>query len=333
MKRAGIYNPYWDSLGGGERYTAAVVKLLINQGWQVDVWWHQNISQEVLSRFGIDINKANFIPTQPYSNYDLIFWISDGSIPVSLAKKTIIHFQVPFQKSSFLNKLKIRLYKNIVCNSYFTKKFIDKNYLVTSKVIYPPVDIDQLKPLKKQNIIVSIARISRLLHAKRQDVLIEAFIKLHSQLKNWKLILAGGCQDEEYLAYLQRLIGKSPVEIITNPSLAKVHQLLGQAKIFWSATGYGVDANLYPERMEHFGITVVEAMACGTVPIVTACGGHLETVTLETGFLWNTLEELVGATKQITKKTIKLNTMAQAGILRSKQFSEKEFNSKFKAIL
>ena len=34
--RAAVYNPYWETMGGGERYTASFVKLLQDSGWQVD---------------------------------------------------------------------------------------------------------------------------------------------------------------------------------------------------------------------------------------------------------------------------------------------------------
>jgi hypothetical protein len=37
--RAAIYNPYLDTLGGGERYTLAVATTLFKNGYQVDIEW------------------------------------------------------------------------------------------------------------------------------------------------------------------------------------------------------------------------------------------------------------------------------------------------------
>ena len=37
--KAAIYNPYLDSLGGGERYAMAVAQVLVKKGYQTDVYW------------------------------------------------------------------------------------------------------------------------------------------------------------------------------------------------------------------------------------------------------------------------------------------------------
>jgi glycosyltransferase involved in cell wall biosynthesis len=69
--------------------------------------------------------------------------------------------------------------------------------------------------------------------------------------------------------------------------------LLQSAKIYWHATGFAEDETTHPERMEHFGITTVEAMAAGCVPVVINKGGHPEIIQHGVnGFLWNTREEL-----------------------------------------
>jgi len=37
--RAAIYDPYLDTLGGGERYCLTVAEILLKNGWQVDLFW------------------------------------------------------------------------------------------------------------------------------------------------------------------------------------------------------------------------------------------------------------------------------------------------------
>lgn len=334
MKRAAIFSPAWDSLGGGERYATAFAKLLLDNGYQVDIWWSENISKSLQTRFGIDISNATFIPF-PHNyqlstlKYKLIFWVTDGSLPISLAKKTIIHYQVPFISPAILNKIKARLYIS-VCNSFYTRRVIDKTYGINSQVIYPPVDLEYFKPQVKNNSIVSIARFSTLLHAKRQDTLIEAFSRISSQLPGWELILAGGSADPEYVSRLKKQVKNLPVKIITNPSLSKIRQLLGAAKIFWSATGFGIDVVRNPEKAEHFGITVVEAMSAGAVPVVTNAGGHMETVIDgQTGILWSTLNQLTKLTIKLAKDNTRLQELATQSMERSKLFSVNIFNSAF----
>lgn len=334
MKKAAIFSPSWDSLGGGERYATALAKLLLDNGYQVDIWWPEDISKPLQSRFGIDISGANFIPFPHYYqlstiNYQLVFWVTDGSLPISLAKKTIIHYQIPFLSAGFLNKIKALLYTS-VCNSFYTKQVIDKTYGINSQAIYPPVDLEYFQPQTKTNSIVSIARFSTLLHAKRQDTLIEAFSRISSQLPGWELILAGGSTDPEYVSRLKKQVKKLPVKVITNPTLSKIRQLLGSAKIFWSATGFEIDIARHPEKAEHFGITVVEAMSAGAVPIVTNAGGHTETVIDgQTGMLWSSLDQLTELTLKLAKDNTRLQKLATQGRERSKLFSVNIFNSAF----
>lgn len=334
MKHAAVYNPYWDSLGGGERYCAAFIKLLLDNGYQVDINWPDDLSQKIYSRFGINISQASFKTLGKLKDYDLVFWVSDGSVPTSRAKRTIIHFQVPFHDSKsgrLANVLKLKFYQ-VVCNSFFTKSFIDKTYHINSTVIHPPVDVNKFSPATKKNQIISLARFSRRLHAKRQDTLIQAFSKL--RLKNWKLVLAGGADDPAYLSQLKSQAGNLPVYFVVDPTARKIVELLGESKIFWSATGYGVDPLKFPEKMEHFGITPVEAMAARCVPIVTAKGGHLETVVQnQSGYLYNTIEELVKYTTNLAKDASMLNKISYHAQARSKNFSTEVFNQKFAQLL
>ena len=88
-KRALIHDPYCESLGGGERYTCTFVELLLEQNWEVDIYWHRDVSKDIMERFGIDISKAHYCHELITNNYDLVFWLSDGSLPVSKAKKQL----------------------------------------------------------------------------------------------------------------------------------------------------------------------------------------------------------------------------------------------------
>lgn len=338
MKKAAIFSPTWDSLGGGERYASATARLLLNSNYAVDIWWPTNLSAQINSRFNIDISRANFVPfPDNYQlstiNYELVFWVSNGSLPVSLARKTLIHYQIPFTNPGILNKFKSRFYTS-VCNSFYTKEVIDKTYGINSQVVYPPVDVDEFTPLTKTNSIVSIARFSTLLHAKRQDTLIEAFSQLSQELPGWELILAGGSTDLKYVSRLKKQVKNFPIKIITNPSLSKIKQLLGQAKIFWSATGFGVDIARHPEKAEHFGITVVEAMSAGTIPVVTNAGGHRETVIdNQNGILWTTLDELIDGTLKLVRNPKLVQTLSKNAKDRSKLFSTEVFNRELTRLL
>ncbi len=339
MPKALIVNPYWDSLGGGERYTASFAKLLSNHGWQVDILWPQNLTSQIKSRFGIDLSSARWLNKSYYSQfsipYSLIFWLSDGSLPISFAKKTLIHMQFPFQNvggTSLPNFLKSRFYKFVV-NSQFTKGFIDREYKVSSRVIYPPVDVAGISPDKKTKTILYVGRFSNLTQKKGQDVLISAFSEISSKLPGWKLILAGGTTvgtDTAGFAQLKKSAAKLPVEFITDPKLAQLQKIYSQSRIFWSASGYGADETTDPLHVEHFGISLVEAMAAGCVPVVTRLGGHREIVSQGAdGFTWDQPQELIDYTLQLAESRNLLTRLSRNAIAKSHLFSVERFNETF----
>jgi len=325
--KVAIYNPYLDTLGGGERYTMGVARALVAKDYRVDVEWKDiSIKEKLEKRFGIDLSNVNFIENiNRGDGYDVCFWVSDGSIPILRARKNFLHFQMPFQDvngKTLLNRMKFFRINKIICNSYFTKKFIDKEYGVESIVIYPPVGVEKIKPRRKENLIVSIGRFSQLTQVKRQDILIKAFKKFFdSGFSDWKLILAGGSEVgvDDYVRKLRKSAKDYPVRILESPSFSQIKELYGKAKIFWSASGFGVDEKKSPEKVEHFGITLVEAMAAGAIPVVFAGGGYKEIVTDgENGFLWKKKQELLKKTKAIIEDSKLLKSLS----LKARQNSE-----------
>ena len=90
------------------------------------------------------------------------------------------------------------------------------------------------------------------------------------------------------MKYVDRLNKKAKgFNVFIHPNLPfkDLKKMYGQSSIYWHAAGYG---ETDPTKMEHFGITTVEAMAGGCVPIVINLGGQKEIVKqTENGYLWN----------------------------------------------
>lgn len=340
--RAAIYNPYLDTLGGGERYTMAVARALLKKEYKVDVQWKtSSIKGKLEERFGIKLDGINFVKDiKRGDGYDACFWVSDGSIPLLRARKNYLHFQIPFcdvNGKTLLNRMKLYRVNMIICNSYFTKEFIDKEYGVESKVIYPPVAVDKFRPKRKENSIISIGRFSQLTQAKRQGVLVGVFRRLYDLgYEDWKMILAGGVE-VGVGDYVEKLKDKSrgyPIEIIESPSFGQIKALCGKAKIFWSASGFGVDEEKEPKRVEHFGIAAVEAMAAGAVPIVFNAGGHKEIVTDgENGFLFKTTRELLGKTRKLIEEKRLMTKLSTKSRENSKVYEYERFEKEIWDIL
>lgn len=346
--RALIYDPYVDTMGGGERYVLTLSLALIKAGYSVDLAWKDDgVISEAARRFNLDLSGVK-IDRQAYhdlslsagllaryrrtKNYDLVFWVSDGSLPYLFGKRNYLHFQAPFKKigGNLINNLvKLTRIDKLIFNSLFTAVVIKKQLpLASSVIIYPPIDTEGFKPGKKENVILSVARFDSPSHAKRQDVLIEAFKKLHHHKQDYQLILAGAIKGEggeDYLALLRQTAKGLPVEFVPNPNFNELKKLYAKAKIFWHAAGYGIDEHKEPEKVEHFGITTVEAMSAGCVPVVIDKGGQREIVTPESGFLCHTLDELIENTVRVIDSPDELIKRSVSANGRAQIFSHENF--------
>lgn len=332
--RAAIYNPYLDTLGGGERYTLAFATALQKSGYDVFVEWKNPSIKYVLEkRFGIDLSNIAVIKNvKRGEGFDLCFWVSDGSIPLLRARKNYLHFQIPFTNvdgRSLMNRMKMFRINKVICNSEFTKKHIDKEYGTNSVVLYPPIDTINIKSKVKQNIILAVGRFSQLTQSKNQHILVDVFKKMIGRgLVGWKLILAGGSEigGKEYVKKLRKMVKDKSIEILENPTYSQIRELYGISKIFWSASGFGVDEQREPKKTEHFGITVVEAMSAGSVSVVFSGGGHKETIDDgKDGFLWRTKNELSKITLNLIHAPKDLKSISSAAKIKAQRFSYEEF--------
>lgn len=345
----GFYSPYLDTFGGGERYMLSLASHLA-KNHLVDIFWDDANIKPPLARFlKIDLTKTRFVKNifkeslakRAFSTlgYNLIFVLSDGSIPTTLAPKNILHFQVPFnfRGTSLTNKLKLKKYNYVVCNSEFTKKFVDKSFGVNSIVIYPPVDIQAIRPGDKEKLIISVGRFSaHQLHPKKQEVLIEVFKELSKKAKGWRLVLAGQAkkEDEKYLRLLKKTCRGFAIKVEENMPNDKLGQLYSRASIYWHATGFGEDEFKNPEKMEHFGISTVEAQAGGAVPVVIDKGGQKEIVQEgKNGLLWTTKAQAYDQTLKLINSPDLMEKLSQAAIRNSKRFDQEKFFRKYEEII
>ena len=318
--RIGIYDPYLDDLGGGEKYMMTIAECL-SENHQVDIFWDKQEDLDKLhERFAIDFSKINltkniFSPqvstlerVRETKKYDVLIILSDGSIPLTLSKKLILHMQQPFDLAVAKNlktKLKLARVNAIFYNSQFSSTFNKKVFSnVKSMIIYPPVAIHSEKT-KKENIILHVGRFRvtnvKTSDYKKQQTMVDTFKKMVDDgLKEWKFVVATSINSEEDTAFQHMLQSAKnyPIEFLINKSNKELWHIYNKAKIYWHASGYGEDLKVHPEFAEHFGISTVEAMGAGVVPVVINAGGQKEIVIDgENGYLWNTLEELAEKTK------------------------------------
>ena len=266
--------------------------------------------------------------------FDYLYYVTDGSLFFTAAKKNNLHIQVPLQldKSSLLERLKLWNWGIKNTNPQFTKSVIEASWNTKiTTVLYPKVEIPKKLPKDREKIILHVGRFFRQLHTKRQDVLVDIFISLrerHPQrTRGWKLVLIGQVEDQSYFDELQKKATGHPIEFIPNASHQKLSELYKKAQIYWHATGYGVDETTYPEKVEHFGITTAEAMAHGLVPIVLGKGGQPEVIgSLGPELLWNTKEQCLAITAELLKDTKKRSEISTQARQEAHRFSPEVFS-------
>lgn len=354
--RIGIFDPYLDTLSGGEKYILSIASCLSSEH-DVSIFWNKEkeveIRRKAHKKLGIDLFAMKFYPnifdkkTSLLSRFvqsrkfDAIIYLSDGSIPF-VGAKLYVHFQFPIEwigQRSLKTQIKLLFVKKIFCNSYFTKYFIDKKLNVNSKVLYPPIKIKK-SSVEKENIILHVGRFGvdrNGSNYKKQDVMIGVFKKMmDGGLKDWKFILIIGVKDEDKdkLNKLKQISKGYSIEIMENPSNKILWEHYSKAKIYWHAAGYGEDLQRFPEKAEHFGISTVEAMGAGCVPVVFNAGGQKEIVENDrNGYLWDTLESFISKTNNLIKDEKLLKRISTAAIKRSEIFSGDRFCNDLKNII
>jgi glycosyltransferase involved in cell wall biosynthesis len=142
-----------------------------------------------------------------------------------------------------------------IANSKTVRNRIMKYYRKDSEIIYPPVDISRFTPQKKKENFFLI--VSTITPYKKIDLAVQLFNKIGKEL----VIIGEGPQK----AYLQSISGEN-ISFLGFKSDKETAQYFQNAR-----------ALIFPGE-EDFGITPVEAMACGTPVLAYGKGGVTETV-------------------------------------------------------
>ncbi|KKP39440.1 MAG: glycosyl transferase group 1 [Candidatus Peregrinibacteria bacterium GW2011_GWF2_33_10] len=238
-----------------------------------------------------------------FSEYDLVISSSSAfahGIVTNLKTKHIVYSHSPMrslwdwhseylveQKKNFITNIGIKYITNklriwdfyaskraeiYIANSKNVQERIKKYYHRDSQIIYPPIDLQRFKPQKEHENYFLI--VSTLTPYKNIELAINLFNKIGR-----KLVIIGDGPQKTYLESISasniEFLGFKPDEIVA--------EYLQNCRAF-----------IFPGE-EDFGISPVEAMACGKPVLAYAKGGLLETViSNKTGefFGHNTLESI-----------------------------------------
>lgn len=193
-----------------------------------------------------------------------------------------------------------------VANSRFIRERIRRYYRREAAVIHPPVDIEGFQPAVNPSRDYFLT-VSALVPYKENELLVETFNRTGDRL----IIVGKGSEEKR----LKKLAGKN-ITFKKDVSQQELNDLYGNAAAFVYA------------GVEDFGISFVEAQACGTPVAAYKKGGVLDIVSEGTGILFDnqTTEDLAQAIEKIKKNTFNPSFIRENSL----KFSQENFKRNFK---
>lgn len=343
--RVGFHAPFLAALGGGEKKLLTLLQEAVRRGHDVTLLSPGPGAPDPATwrRLNVDVQAGSFdwaaaddaTVTERSASLDLLVALTVDVPPLSRAASSVAIVQFPTRVRTGARRLlslraprHLASYDRFVVNADWVAEQVARRLGVQAAVLAPPVDGPAGDaPVAREPIVLAVGRFFRSGHAKRHDVLIDAFAAL-DPAEPWTLHLVGGVlpADRPYLEALRARAEGRRIVFHPDAPAAELASLQSRSALLWHAAGFGVDERRHPERLEHFGIAVAEAMAHGTVPLAYDAGGPAEIVTDGAdGRLWRSLDDLTGATADLMADAATRERMAAAARSSARRFGRPEF--------
>lgn len=213
----------------------------------------------------------------------------------------------------------------LLTNSKFTQSIIREFLRRESLVIYPPVNVEDIasqsrETQKQQNLVVVVASYTPKRHLEQVPA-----IAKHSSHAKFVIMGKSDGYSKPTVDSLKRQIGtlgvQDKVKILTNVPYESFRQTLFKANVY-----------LHVMPFDHFGISIVEAMAAGCVPVVHRSGGPwmdiLDGKQGEYGFSYISPEEAARQIDALVTKEDLTSKVANRTLNRAKAFDKSVFMKK-----
>jgi len=352
-----VVHPYMSVLGGGEQVCLHIVKALVEEGHEVNLVSDLAEKNKLAQLVGLNVLEAvkhitynTFEPKiKKFSIYqrifhhrpmkdkikkqiqkaDLEFLTQDVIFLSDIGKETVayvhypeyfMHLEEASAKSRWFWKLyyapvqwhlhrKVGKIKLFICNSEYTKKAIEEKWGKKAVIVYPPVDVTKIKPMTKERFVVSVGRF-----VKEKNY--EMVLKVAKLLPKVKFVIIGRKQDRDYYERIKDQKTDN-VALFADLPQAELFSMLGKAKVY-----------LHAMIGEHFGISIVEAMAAGCVPVVHNSGGARDIVH-NVGYVYDDVEECSEYVQQALSEEVDTSKIVE----KAKNFSSERFKKQIKETL
>ena len=340
--------------GGGERYILAAASALAKS---FDVYVaskepYSNVRLVHLEReLGLDLSNVALITQAQIPALQRVehcFVLGNELVPdrPGMARKNtyICQFPKPVAPDDLAARRRnLESFDKVIVYSHFVQEHVERGLAAAKlprlpiEIVYPPVRlIASDAAIKRSEPPFKIILIGRFFagHSKRHDVAIQAFGKLCERGARAELHLIGSVPyrllHSPRLARLQQAAAGLPVSFHINAPRNLVDRLISEASLYWHAAGFDVDPNQHPEQCEHFGISILEAMSGGCVPLVCDNGGPTEFITEgKSGFFYVTIDELVEKSERVLSDQALFRKLSEEARQRALDFSDPAFASRW----
>jgi len=213
--------------------------------------------------------------------------------------------------------------RRYVINSEFTAKLFEQAHGKRLQVVYPPIRLPDVRvtpgDLATRD---SALYFSRIVDYKRPHLLAD----VAAASPEMRCVIMGGTSQAQrwYLKQLQQRVCSchlENLEIIVDPCNERVKREMQRARYY-----------IFPGVNEHFGMTTVEAIAAGALPVVHDSGGQREIV--RNPLLRFRGDAVVAKLKELSKMSFpRLEALREDEMIGARRFSEEVFISKMLGFL
>jgi glycosyltransferase involved in cell wall biosynthesis len=297
-----VYTPFPIAPGGGERYLFSAARSLAMT--HDVVICTDSIVSSARVRFACHalgiapfaFRVATFCEAMSWPDRpDVTFVMGNEIIPPipAVGRTNIYHLQFPFPwlNVGVLDFDRINRFDAIVVNSDFTLEWARRRLAEAGAraapnivKIYPAIR----RPARPRRVaagalrVVTVGRFFVGGHSKRQDVFLD--IIQHARTAHGcplTGVIIGSIHDsDEGRAYHASVAEKADamggIRLVREASRGELEQELAEADIYLHCAGYDVAVAAKPHCVEHFGISLVEAIAAGCYPLAYRAGGPIE---------------------------------------------------------
>ncbi len=302
--KIGIIHGFVGGGGGTEKTLLALIEALVEKNHSVNLYTISKPSIPISGAIVHSILPFHFPFFGLYQRYleskliekakndDIVFQASGGLVlPAHANQQIIIYCHHDFQNETSKTVTKYKgiwswyykpYYKlsrkfieqitnkniHLIANSKYIHESLQKKFKKDSVIIHPPVELSEFaQSVSKKNKVVTISRYSQEKHLEFAIDVMKDLDVGYTVMGNTKTRT-----NEIYYEQLTKKISEQKnktIVLLKNMARQKIVDELLESKIYFHAS---------PET---FGISVIESMASGCIPIVPNNSAHMETVPIE----------------------------------------------------